>query len=151
MFVRLSSTLLQVRLYAVLLNFDPLRAIVLHDRLIILVPDGADSILDELQERLLSAYEVRLFVRLVNEFGCKTTKWSDVCVQMALQLASEAAEDNSDDNELYGVAISTFPLRAVEATLMTVLGNLEVRVRAYFLPQRVVLCDSGPCNDNKYL
>lgn len=35
-----------------LLNFDPLRAIVLRDRLLILVPDGADSILISLEKRV---------------------------------------------------------------------------------------------------
>jgi hypothetical protein len=33
-----------VRLYSILLNFDPLRAIILHDRLILLLPDGADGL-----------------------------------------------------------------------------------------------------------
>lgn len=36
-----------VRRHVMLLNFDPLRAIVLRDRLLILVPDGADSILSK--------------------------------------------------------------------------------------------------------
>ena len=35
-----------------LLNFDPLRAIVLRDRLLVLVPDGADSILISLEKKL---------------------------------------------------------------------------------------------------
>eukprot|EP00538_Stauroneis_constricta_P012946 CAMPEP_0119550220 /NCGR_PEP_ID=MMETSP1352-20130426/3765_1 /TAXON_ID=265584 /ORGANISM="Stauroneis constricta, Strain CCMP1120" /LENGTH=586 /DNA_ID=CAMNT_0007595993 /DNA_START=91 /DNA_END=1854 /DNA_ORIENTATION=+ len=41
-----------VRRHAMLLNFDPLRAIILRDRLLILVPDGADSLLVELEERV---------------------------------------------------------------------------------------------------
>jgi magnesium transporter len=40
----------------VLLNFDPLRAVVLADRLVVLVPDGADSILSELQKRLFGPH-----------------------------------------------------------------------------------------------
>jgi len=43
---------LMVRRHVMLLNFDPLRAIVLRDRLLILVPDGADSILIELERRV---------------------------------------------------------------------------------------------------
>jgi magnesium transporter len=35
-----------------LLNFDPLRAIVLRDRLLVIVPDGADSILIDLERRV---------------------------------------------------------------------------------------------------
>ena len=35
-----------------LLNFDPLRAVVLKDRLLVLVPDGADSILIDLERRV---------------------------------------------------------------------------------------------------
>ncbi|KAL3761391.1 hypothetical protein ACHAW5_005763 [Stephanodiscus triporus] len=41
-----------VRRHAMLLNFDPLRAIVLKDRLLVLVPDGADSILIALESRV---------------------------------------------------------------------------------------------------
>jgi len=39
-----------VRRHVMLLNFDPLRAIVLRDRLLVLVPSGADSILDWLEK-----------------------------------------------------------------------------------------------------
>ena len=41
-----------VRRHAMLLNFDPLRAIVLKDRLLVLVPDGADSLLVALESRV---------------------------------------------------------------------------------------------------
>lgn len=43
---------LMVRRHVMLLNFDPLRAIVLRDRLLVLVPDGADSILITLEKRV---------------------------------------------------------------------------------------------------
>mmetsp|Transcript_12972 Transcript_12972/g.28172 ORF Transcript_12972/g.28172 Transcript_12972/m.28172 type:complete len:385 (+) Transcript_12972:584-1738(+) len=43
---------LMVRRHVMLLNFDPLRAIVLKDRLLVLVPDGADSILINLERRV---------------------------------------------------------------------------------------------------
>jgi magnesium transporter len=41
-----------VRRHALLLILDPLRAIVLRDRLLLLVPDGADEILNHLESRL---------------------------------------------------------------------------------------------------
>jgi len=41
-----------VRRHVMLLNFDPLRAIVLRDRLLLLVPDGADSILSLIETRM---------------------------------------------------------------------------------------------------
>jgi magnesium transporter len=41
-----------VRRHVMLLNFDPLRAIVLRDRLLVIVPDGADSVLVQLETRL---------------------------------------------------------------------------------------------------
>lgn len=41
-----------VRRHAILFNFDPLRCIILRDRLLVLVPDGADSVLVELERRL---------------------------------------------------------------------------------------------------
>jgi magnesium transporter len=46
-----------VRRHAMLLNFDPLRAIILRDRLLVLVPDGADSILVQLERRVRGASE----------------------------------------------------------------------------------------------
>jgi magnesium transporter len=41
-----------VRRHVMLLNFDPLRAIILRDRLLVLVPDGADSLLETLENRV---------------------------------------------------------------------------------------------------
>ena len=41
-----------VRRHAVLIAFDPLRAIIMADRIIIIVPPGADSILNTLQEQM---------------------------------------------------------------------------------------------------
>jgi magnesium transporter len=43
---------IMVRRHVILLNCDPLRAIVLRDRLLVLVPDGADSILETLTKRI---------------------------------------------------------------------------------------------------
>lgn len=41
-----------VRRHVMLLNFDPLRAIILRDRLLVLVPEGADSLLIKLENRV---------------------------------------------------------------------------------------------------
>jgi len=41
-----------VRRHVMLLNVDPLRTIVLRDRILVLVPDGADSILETLEKRI---------------------------------------------------------------------------------------------------
>jgi hypothetical protein len=41
-----------VRRHVMLLNFDPLRAIILRDRLLVLVPDGADSLITKLERRV---------------------------------------------------------------------------------------------------
>lgn len=46
-----------VRRHVMLLNFDPLRAIVLRDRVLVLVPDGADSILITLEKRVRGGFE----------------------------------------------------------------------------------------------
>jgi magnesium transporter len=48
---------LMVRRHVILLNCDPLRAIVLRDRLLVLVPDGADSILEMIGKRILGGRE----------------------------------------------------------------------------------------------
>jgi len=47
-----NEPVLMVRRHVMLLNFDPLRAIVLRDRLLLLVPDGSDAILLQLEKRL---------------------------------------------------------------------------------------------------
>lgn len=47
-----------VRRHVMLLNFDPLRAIVLRDRLLVLVPDGADSILISLEKRMRRGVDI---------------------------------------------------------------------------------------------
>lgn len=48
---------LMVRRHVILMNCDPLRAIVLRDRLLVLVPDGADSILETLGHRIIGGRE----------------------------------------------------------------------------------------------
>lgn len=44
-----------VRRHAMLFNVDPLRCIILRDRLLVLVPDGADSVLVDLERRVRGA------------------------------------------------------------------------------------------------
>jgi len=51
-FISSNEPALIVRRHVMLLNFDPLRTIVLRDRLLVLVPDGADSILLDLERRV---------------------------------------------------------------------------------------------------
>ena len=46
-----------VRRHVMLLNYDPLRAIILRDRLLVLVPDGADSLLTHLEQRVRGGRE----------------------------------------------------------------------------------------------
>ena len=41
-----------VRRHAILINYDPLRTIILRDRLLVLVPNGADSLLSKLETRV---------------------------------------------------------------------------------------------------
>ncbi len=44
-----------VRRHVIVFNFDPLRAIITRDRLLILVPNGADSILKNIEERIVGS------------------------------------------------------------------------------------------------
>lgn len=41
-----------MRRHVMLLNFDPMRAVILKDRLLVIIPDGADSILTQLEKRV---------------------------------------------------------------------------------------------------
>ncbi len=44
-----------VRRHVIVFNFDPLRTIITRDRLLVLVPNGADSILKNLEERIVGS------------------------------------------------------------------------------------------------
>lgn len=46
-----------IRRHVILLNFDPLRAIVLRDRVLIFVPDGSDSLLIGLERRVFGGIQ----------------------------------------------------------------------------------------------
>ena len=48
---------LMVRRHVMLLNFDPLRAIVLKDKLLVLVPEGADSIFLGLEKKIKAGFK----------------------------------------------------------------------------------------------
>eukprot|EP00978_Attheya_sp_CCMP212_P042998 scaffold272907_cov60-Attheya_sp.AAC.2 len=53
-----------VRRHVMLLNFDPLRAVVLRDRLLVLIPDGADDLIMALERRVrggVAEMENRIF------------------------------------------------------------------------------------------
>ena len=55
---------LMVRRHVILCNFDPLRAIILRDRLLVIVPEGADSLLVDLERRVrggIQEYENSVF------------------------------------------------------------------------------------------
>lgn len=54
-----------VRRHVMLLNFDPLRAIILRDRLLVLVPDGADSLLSLLERKVRGTTNAEFFSELV--------------------------------------------------------------------------------------
>mmetsp|Transcript_4829 Transcript_4829/g.7304 ORF Transcript_4829/g.7304 Transcript_4829/m.7304 type:complete len:458 (-) Transcript_4829:1067-2440(-) len=43
---------IRVRRHAIIVNLDPIKALILYDRCLIFVPDGADSILSTLMERM---------------------------------------------------------------------------------------------------
>lgn len=61
-----------VRRHAILLNFDPLRAIILRDRLLVLVPDGADSILVQLEKRVRGSAEINNMTRVESKDDLST-------------------------------------------------------------------------------
>ena len=64
-----------VRRHAMLLNFDTLRAIILRDRLLVLVPDGADSLLVELEKRIRG--DVDFNDRNSQDYGNTTSSLDD--------------------------------------------------------------------------
>lgn len=99
-----------VRLYVILLNFDPLRAIILSDRMIVLVPSGADAILDQLSVLLHDVSQVK-------EEGIKEGGYGG---------DSSGEEDDIDDHQMRRMnAMNTFPFKAVESVISVVVKNME--------------------------
>ncbi len=99
---------LMVRRHVMLLNFDPLRAIVLRDRMLLLVPDGADSILmnlerrvrggiDEMEKHIFgeipSSLEAEIASSLDNDLGSS----SNGIIQQSLD--SETKDGDNDENK----------------------------------------------------
>jgi magnesium transporter len=109
-----------VRLYAILISMDPLRCIVLHDRVILLLPDGADSDLDELGQRLYQA-------------AAKDDSSDNGFMSMESDGELEYEEGDSavdfGDGDFYSAhrseSMKLFPFRAVEAVISHTVANLE--------------------------
>jgi len=103
-----------VRLYAIMISMDPLRCIVLHDRLILLLPDGADSDLDELSSRLYES---------IGDSDDSNSRSEDDDDE------EEDEDDLFDDGAIFSAerynSMKLFPFRAVEAIIATVVTNLE--------------------------
>lgn len=63
---------LMVRRHVILCNFDPLRAIIMRDRLVVVVPEGADSMLADLERRVrggIEEYENSVFGDVEEDTG----------------------------------------------------------------------------------
>lgn len=61
----------------ILCNFDPLRAIILRDRILVIVPDGADSLLIDLERRIrggIQEYENSVFGAASDEDNATTIR-----------------------------------------------------------------------------
>ena len=85
---------LMVRRHVMLLNFDPLRAIVLRDRLLVLVPDGADSILINLEKMVHGGIdEMEKFA-----FGESEATGTEVNVS-GIEISRESGGRNQDDDD----------------------------------------------------
>ena len=113
---------LMVRRHVILMNFDPLRAILLRDRLLILVPDGSDSILIELQRRLQgkSSDDVHY-----NEWDLIQSVTNNLLFEnkaMHRQDECDVDEELKIDRLLNHVA---FEFQAVDAVLATVCNMLS--------------------------
>ena len=149
---------LMVRRHVMLLNFDPLRAIVLRDRLLVIVPDGADSILIDLERRVrggITEMENQVFgkERPPKSSGTSTVKKSRSSAEFETTDDTHQLEDNdkkdsaisdkteivsSDDDivedeweELQKMNWDNMPfeLQSVDAVLQTVTAMLVVDAR----------------------
>lgn len=125
-----------VRRHVMLLNFDPLRAIVLRDRVLVLVPDGADSILITLEKRVRGGFEEME----KDVFGSSTSDESTIRRNKSSEalakkrLLSHVETEGSDHtmpeedewDEIPNIDWSHVPyeLLSVDAVLQTVTGML---------------------------
>lgn len=134
-----NSQEIMVRRHVILLNCDPLRAIVLRDRLLILVPESSESILETLAARILGGRE-----EMENSvFGASPVNTNDISSGGKVEsdakreshksdVASDAtvdetdqSDDGSEDDEWDDLAQRgwidmPFELKAVDAVLHTV-------------------------------
>jgi magnesium transporter len=84
-----------IRRHVLLLNFDPLRAIVLRDRLLVLVPDGADQILETLAKRIkggLRGMEASVFGDEHHSSSLDAGRYYKTASAIAEEIASQAAD-----------------------------------------------------------
>lgn len=117
-----------VRRHVILLNFDPLRAIALRDRLLVIVPEGADSILLDLEKRVRGGVEE--LQKSIFGFTTSPTESKEVSTDQTSDDDNEdrdsdnEGEDNMDDewDDFEGMAWIdlTFELQSVDAVLASV-------------------------------
>jgi magnesium transporter len=132
---------LMVRRHVMLLNFDPLRAIVLRDRVLVLVPDGADSILITLEKRVrggLEEMENDVFGSTsIDESKIKRNKSSETLAKKRLHSHVEAEgtehtlPEEDEWDEIPNIDWSNVPyeLLSVDAVLQTVTTMLADEAR----------------------
>lgn len=108
---------IMVRLYTILLNFDPLRAIILSDRMIVLIPTGADTILDQLASNLHDIYNQNRSGEAIDDDLIETSPQS-----VGNKHDSQAQLEDSIE------ANNTFVFKAVESVISVVVNNIEIDV-----------------------
>ena len=112
-----SATTVLVRWHCVLLSFEPIRAVVMANRIILMVPDGADTLLSKLEEHMLDW--VDHFSDIVHGNGIKKPVVQEPSIQsmkegkvrLHLETSSPTNESNSDTN-----SISSGPLSSGRST-----------------------------------
>lgn len=93
-----------VRRHVMVFNFDPLRAIITQDRLLVLVPNGGDSILLNLEERIVgSGLEYDGYNEETEHAGCDAIEeeGSSLLFEQSLQLndLEHGAQEDEDEVE----------------------------------------------------
>ena len=112
-----------VRRHVMLLNFDPFRAIVLRDRLLFLVPDGADEILTSLEKRVRGGV-----AEAENEvFGDSNNSLESISRNSSLdnlsKIGNSVNNDFSEDGEIEDMAFELVCLDAVIQSVTQELGH----------------------------
>lgn len=112
-----------IRRHTVLMAMDPLRAVIMADRLILIVPDGADSLISVLDQHMKGTFSEPIFISTEIELiNILSSEWSRGDKKLNNIVDNEVSNDfERQHNNIHGQSSKiSFESHAYEALLTTV-------------------------------